>query len=137
MRLLHRNLKEFEYLPWLGTETDLNEDGEHTGEYRPVNYGEPVKYRGNISMPSSRTNQMFYGMDIRYTHVLVMDDPDADIQETGLIRWKGHLYDIKAVRPSLNLLSIALRRQTEDHADDEPEEPETPVEPEDPDGDEP
>lgn len=51
MRLLRRNTTKFEYLPYTGLETDLNEDGEHTGDFRPE-LGEPKEYRGNISTPS-------------------------------------------------------------------------------------
>ena len=116
MRLLYRNTTEFEYLPYDGMETDLNDEGEHTGEFHPA-YGEPVTYRGNISTPSGRENQTFYGEDIRYTHTLVMDDPQAEINEHGVIRWKGDLYDIQSVHPSLNVLSIALRKQTVAHDD--------------------
>lgn len=116
MKLLRRNTTEFEYLPYTGLSSDLNEDDEHTGEFHPV-YDEAITYRGNISSPSGYVNQTFYGMDVRYTHVLVMDNPNADIQETGLIRWKDDLYEIRAVRPSINGLSVALRRQTKDHPD--------------------
>lgn len=111
MRLLKRNTTEFEYLPYAGTESDLNEYGEHTGEFSPV-YGDPVVYRGNISAPSGQVVQQFYGEEIRYSHTLVMDQVDVDMNEHGLIRWKGELYDIKAIRPSLNVTSIALRKQT-------------------------
>ena len=120
MRLLKRNKTEFEYLPNDGTETDVNEDGEHTGEFHPV-YGEPVIYKGNISAPSGQVQHQFYGEDIRYTHTLLMDDPNAEINEHGLIRWKGELYDIQAVRPSLNVLSIALRKQTSIDPENGPE----------------
>ena len=114
MRCLKRNMTQFEYYPYSGTESDLNDDGEHTGEYYPL-YDDMILYNGNISVPSGRTNQMFYGEDIRYTHTLVMDTPDADINEHGLIRWNDENYDIVAVRPSLNVLSIALRRRTKDN----------------------
>lgn len=110
MRLLRRNLTDFEYLKLIGS-SDLNEFNEHTGEYHPE-YDDPVEYRGNISMPNGQVNQMFYGTDTRYTHILLMEDPKTDIEETGLIRWKGELYDIMAVRPSLNSLSVALRKRT-------------------------
>lgn len=116
MRCLERNKTDFEYLPYDGTETDLNDAGEHTGEFHPE-YGDPVPYKGNISTPSGQVNQTFYGQDIRYTHTLVMDDPNVGITERGLIRWKGELYDIKAVKPSLNAVSIALKKQTVDHYD--------------------
>ena len=119
MRNLKRNEKPFEYLPWTGAESDLNSNGEHTGEFYPV-YGDPVPYRGNISMPSGQAIQTFYGLDARYTHVLVLHEPDADIREQGQIRYNGRLYDITAVRPSLNVLSVALRQKTEDHASEMP-----------------
>ena len=138
MKCLRRNMTDFEYLPYTGTETDLNSDGEHTGEFYPE-YDNPIPYRGNISTPSGQTNQTFYGEDIRYTHTLVMDDPNCGIKENGLIRWNDNMYDILAVRPSLNAISIALRRRTNDNipivpiVPDEPVEPDTPVVPGTPD----
>lgn len=118
MRLLRRNLREFEFIPYTGNETDIDpETGLHTGEPVPET-GEPVWYEGNISPASLLANQTFYGLDTRYTHVLVMDDPDAEIDEYGVIRWEGDLYDIRAVRRSLNVLSIALRKQTKNHAEE-------------------
>ena len=124
MRLLKRNLTTFEYIGSTGQETDIDpETGLHTGEPR-MEYAEPVEYEGNISTPSLLVNQTFYGMDIRYTHVVVMDDPEADINEYGLIRWNDDLYDIRAVRRSLNVLSLAIRKQTKNNAEEEsPEEP--------------
>ena len=121
MKCLERNKTEFEYLPYSGVESDLNEDGEHTGEFHRE-YGNAVKMKGNISAPSGRVNQTFYGDDIRYTHTLVMDDPNVGIKESGLIRWKGDLYEIQAVRPSLNAISFALQRQTSDYAEADEEE---------------
>lgn len=111
MKLLRRNTKAFEYLPCTGEETDLDEQGRHTGIYRPV-YGEPVSKRGSISSPSGQTNQTFFGLDIRYTHTLVMAEDYEDIAESGIIRWQDKLYEIKAVRPSLNGMSAALKEMT-------------------------
>ena len=121
MKLLRRNTTEFEYLPYEGAGSDLNDDGDHTGDYSRPEYGDPVTYRGTISSPSGRENQTFYGEDIRYTHTLVMDDVNVGIKEYGLVRWKNDLYDIVAVRPSLNVMSIALKKQTVDHAEGEPD----------------
>ena len=125
MKLLLRNTTLFEYLPYDGVDSDLNEYGEHTGEFHP-SYGRPKRYRGTISTPSGQTTQTFYGEDIRYTHTLVMDQPKAAINEHGIVRWQGHLYEVTAVRPSINSLSVALRRMTEDEGlpyvpDPEPE----------------
>ena len=119
MRLLRRNTTVFEYLANTGVDSDVNENMEHTGVYHHE-YASPVECRGNISMPTGQTTWEFYGLEGRYTHTLVMDKPDVDIHEGGIIRWKGHTYDILAVRPSLNVVAIALRQQTEDHALDLP-----------------
>lgn len=113
MKCLRRNKQEFEYLPYSGVDSDLNEDGEHTGEFHHL-YDSPVRYKGNISVPSGHTNQTFYGEEIRYTHTLVMDDPNVNMDEYGLVRWKGNTYDIQAVRPSMNSVSIALKQRTKD-----------------------
>lgn len=112
MRLLERNATEFEYFPYDGVETDLNEYGEHTGEFHPK-YGEPEVYKGNISTPSGQTMHTFYGEDIRYTHTLVMGR-DVGMNEHGIIRWKNRMYEVMAVRPSMNVVSIALRQMTAD-----------------------
>ena len=115
MKLQKRNLTKFEYLPYTGVDTDLNDDNEHTGEFHHE-YGTPIEMEGNISSPSGHTNQTFYGEDIQYTHTLVLDNPNAKIDEYGLVQWKDATYEITAVRPSLNVLSVALRKRTVDHA---------------------
>ena len=121
MRNLKRNETEFEYMPPDGETADLNEAGEHTGEFYQK-HGTPVTMKGNISTPSGMISQNFFGTDTRYTHVLVMDDPEADISELGQIRWKESLYEITAVRPSLNVLNVALRKKTANNAPPEDDE---------------
>ena len=116
MRLLKRNCTEFKYYAYTGLESDLDENGLHTGVPKPV-YADPVTYRGNISAPSGSVVQAFDGLEVRYSHVLVMDDPNADVREYGYIVWKGNAYDITAVRPSLNVLSVALHQRIKDHGD--------------------
>lgn len=116
MRLLKRNTTEFDYYQYTGVDSDLNEDDLHTGIRKPV-YESPVTYRGNISTPSGGAVQAFDGLDIRYTHVLVMDNPKVDIRETGYIEYNGKKYDVTAVRASINSVSIALRQRTDDNGD--------------------
>lgn len=116
MRLLVRNMTDFVYYKYTGVESDLDENDLHTGVPKPVYMG-PFPYFGNISVPSGSANQAFDGLDVRYTHILLMDNPNVDISETGYIVWKGKTYDVTAVRPSMNVMSIALRQRTEDHGD--------------------
>ncbi len=123
MRMLKRNATDFEYLPYLGMSDDVlvydsddpnaEPETEHTGEFHPL-YGDPIACKGNISSPNGYVNQTFYGEEIRYTHTLIMDKSETEISEHGVIRWKGELYDIQAVRPSMNAVNIALKKQTTD-----------------------
>lgn len=113
MNGLVRNQKYFDYYPYLGKGSDLNDDGDHTGTPDIV-YGSPVTYRGTISAASGHTNPTFYGRDIRYTHVLVMTNMNADIRENGYILWRGDKYEVRGVADTLNVKSVALRRMTVD-----------------------
>ena len=112
MRLLKRNCTEFEYYAYTGLDSDEDENGLHTGVWKPV-YEDPVTYKGNISVPSGTAVQAFDGIETRYTHVLLMDDVNTPIDEAGLIDWNGSTYMIRAVRPSLNVLAIALKKKTD------------------------
>ena len=109
MKLLKRNLITFTYTPYLG-KTEVMKDGKHTGKF-DLSYGEAIDCKGNISVPNGQDTQQWFGLDTPYTHVLLMEDPNTDIRENGLIKWKGNVYDIKAVRPSLNHLAVALKKR--------------------------
>lgn len=115
MRLQRRNTTLFTYRANLGEQETLV-DGKHTGDPNVI-YAAPVTYRGNISSPSGMATDNLFGLNTPYTHVLLLDNPDADIQEDGLIDWKSATYEIKAVRPSLNVLAVALKKQTGSSAD--------------------
>lgn len=115
MRLLRRNTSVFSYRAFAG-EQEVLKDGRHTGNTKPL-YSEPVQYRGNISAPSGFATDNLFGVNTKYTHVLLMENPNADIKEDGLIDWNGSSYEIKAVRPSINVLAIALKKKTANHAE--------------------
>ena len=110
MKTLKRNEKPFTYRAFQ-SKTEIVKDGKRTGKLA-IQYANPVEYYGNISVPSGLTNQELFGIDTKYTHILVMDEPDLDIREDGLIECKGKTYEVRAVRPSLNVLRVALRECT-------------------------
>lgn len=116
MKLLKRNTRPFLYRAFAGEEEELR-NGLHTGNMKP-RYDDPVLYRGNISAPSGFATDNLFGVNTQYTHVLVMDNPQADISEDGLIDWQGAVYEVKAVRPSLNVLAVALKKRTVNNAGD-------------------
>lgn len=115
MKTLKRNESIFTYTPYNGKE-EILKDGKHSGKMK-VAHGIPVEYRGNISVPSGNDQQQLFGIELRYTHVLLMDNPNADIQEDGQIQWNGNTYDVKAVRPSINVLAVALKKRIAGEAD--------------------
>ena len=114
MRLMNRNMAAFRYYPLSG-EAEILNDGMHTGNWRPT-YGLPVEYYGTFSPPSGTASANLFGLNTQYTQVHVMDRTDAEIEETGLIEWKYGFYEITAVRPSLNVLSVALKKRTKNAA---------------------
>lgn len=118
MKLLRRNLTEFAYMAYKGKE-EILDYGKHTGRYE-VRYGDPEIRRGMIDTPSGYAQSQFFGINPDYTHVLILDDPNADIKEAGRVVCKGVTYEIRAVRPSLNFLSVALKKLTEAEAGDLP-----------------
>lgn len=113
MRILKRNSTTFEYRPLAGKQ-EVMLNGLHTGNMQPV-YGDPVQYRGHISAPSGFATDNLFGVNTQYTHILLMSDLNADIREDGIITWKESDYDIQAVRPTLNVLAIALKKRTANH----------------------
>lgn len=114
MKLLRRNTVEFLYYP---LEDNRNQFADNmdpvvgTRWYKPV-YGQPVIYRGNISVANGFAQDSMLGVETPYTHTLLMDNMTADISVLGLVGWNGKLYEVKAVRRSLNVLNIALKEST-------------------------
>ena len=114
MKLVRRNTTLFKYYPFKGQESDVDENGFHTGVPVPV-YEEPIVKRGTISAPSGGVTQALDGLEGTYTHTLIMDTPKSGIKENGLIVWHGQQFAVTAVRPSINFTLIALRRKAEDN----------------------
>ena len=108
MKLLRRNLTSFEYRACIEQEEVLD-DGRHTGRYATT-YDDPVVMKGNLTVPSGYVSDRWFGIETNYTHILLVDDPKADIRENGLVCVGNDKYEIRAVRPSLNMMSIALRK---------------------------
>lgn len=113
MRLLKRNSTTFEYVAYLGKQEILTPDGKHTGRYAPT-WADPVQMRGNISLPTGFAENQMFGQDLKYTHVLILNNKRDEIEETGKIMWMGAAYQIQAVRRGLNYTTAALLRQVGD-----------------------
>ena len=115
MKLLKRNMTQFEYRAYLGKTEVLNSDNRHTGRSTPQ-YDDPVQYEGSISPARANAFHDMFGIDARYTHVLLTDDPTQEFGEAGLIDWNGDTYEIMKVSKSLNVTALALRKRVKNHA---------------------
>lgn len=111
MKLLKRNLQPFAYRPLTGQSEHSTPSGLATGERKPT-YGEPVTYYGNIRAATGFASNEWFGKNVIYSHILLMDDVDVPIDEYGLIDYKGETYEIRQKSPSLNVVAFALRRLT-------------------------
>ena len=110
MRLLERLKTDFTYRAYEGKQENLK-DGKHTGLHQAT-YADAVAMRGHIGPPAGVVQARMFGQETRYTHVLLVDDPKTIIAESGLIDWNGKSYEVLAVRPTQNYVSVALRERT-------------------------
>lgn len=129
MRCLRKNKREFWYALYLGNEDGKDENGLYTGEHT-AKYSAPKKYKANIS--AAKSTSIYgdvivetFGTDIQYDKVIVIDDPDFEIDEhTVLCIDKPLTYDangrmeydyiVTKVARSINSVSYAIRRVTVD-----------------------
>lgn len=130
MRCMRRNKTSFFYALYDGKEAMKDEYGNDSGEYT-VKYTAPSELKANISAAVGETNTRQFGEDERYDKVIVMDIPDAPIDEHSVL-WidtvpqlteSGELarnedgevitpwdYEVKKVARSLNSVSYAVRK---------------------------
>lgn len=114
MRVLNRNCRPFYYAPYLGSAESIDNDGNYTGE-NPPKYGERVLAYGNISSASGMAVVDVYGYALDYDKTIIMSKkPDSMTEQCVL--WVDDLtsadpdYIVRRVNPSLNYVSIAIKR---------------------------
>lgn len=130
MRCMRRNKTSFFYALYEGKEVLKDEYGNESGEYT-VKYTAPLELKANISAAVGETNTRQFGEGEQYDKVIVMDTPDAPIDEHSVL-WidtipqlteSGELacnedgevitpwdYEVKKVARSLNSVSYAVRK---------------------------
>lgn len=130
MRCLARNKSTFFYALHDGQTEIKDEYGNVTGQYH-VSYTDPVRVFGNISAAQGEIQSRQFGESETYDKVIVLDDPNAPIDEYSIL-WvdsrpeltvDGHLvlnsknevktphdYVVKKVARSLNSISVAISK---------------------------
>lgn len=122
MRCLDRNKRTFYYATYSGNSEMIDEYGNKTGEYE-ITYGNPTKYRGNISSAQGEIESRQFGDSESYDKVIALGKTDIPIDEYSIL-WVDtlpvisdngttetpHDYIVKKVARSLNSVSIAIRK---------------------------
>ena len=84
MRCLVKNKTPFFYATVLSETDVLDEDGLYTGETE-ITYSDPVQAKGNISPASGSALAEVFGIETKYSKVIVMDDINFPITETSIV----------------------------------------------------
>lgn len=122
MRCMNRNKQVFYYALFKSVEDTTDEYGNVTGEHKII-YGNPQKFRANISAAKGETSTREFGESESYDKVIVMDKDASNIDEYSVL-WidtlpeiaedgttdTPHDYIVKKVAKSLNSVSIAISK---------------------------
>lgn len=119
MRCLERNKTAFSYCQYTGN-TPIMDGSYETGEYKRT-YGSATVAYGNVSSAKGAVQVEQFGSSIDYDKVIVMDDPNCEINEnTVLFVDKSPEFDaggnplfdyiVSRVARSLNSVSYAIQR---------------------------
>lgn len=122
MRCMVRNKSKFYYASYIGETEIIDEYGNRTGEYT-ISYSNPRECFGNISAAQGEIQSRQFGESVSYDKVIVLDDKNTPLDEYAIL-WVDtlpylnedgstetpHDYTIRKVAPSLNGVSIAIRK---------------------------
>ncbi len=122
MRCMVRNKSKFYYASYIDETEIIDEYGNRTGEYN-IRYSKPYLVYGNVSAAQGEMQTRQFGESVSYDKVIVLDDRNAPIDEHSIL-WVDTLphlnedgttdtpydYTVKKVAPSLNGVSIAIRK---------------------------
>ena len=122
MRTLDRNKRTFYYATYVGKTELIDDNGYHTAEYVTA-YSAWKPCKANISPAKGQSVAELFGNDVNYDRVIVMDDPNFEIDENTVLaidiapneRTKttdAPIYDyvVTRVARSINFVSYAVAK---------------------------
>lgn len=114
MKIMERNKKKLAYKLYLGKEDMVNEKGFKTGEKIPK-YSEKKFEKASIESPSDFAYLEKYGVSIDYERILKFDKMDLPFDENTIffiddVNAEFHDYEVKWIRPTLNVLSVMVQK---------------------------
>ena len=130
MRCLNKNKVKFWYALYKQRVPVMDDFGRPTGEY-DHEYSSPVAYKANISPPQGDVAVQYFGKDVSYSGVIVLDKTTFPVNEDSIL-WidivpsldengdliinengdavTPHNYEVKKVAKSLNSVLIAIQK---------------------------
>ena len=100
MRVLNRNTRYFYACEFLGIQPFKDSNGNLTGE-KIYTYGQPIKFRGNISAARGRLDEELFGINSDHERVIIMDDPKCPI-DTAWVLFIDKEPEFKGTTPFYN-----------------------------------
>lgn len=84
MRCCHKNRKTFYYCLYSGKASVQDPQGYDTGEEVPI-YTNAVEKKAYVSPATGEAYAEYFGNDLKYDKVIIMDDPDTPIDENSVL----------------------------------------------------
>lgn len=84
MRCARINQRRIYYATYLGRTDVVDASGYDTGE-SVVSYSTPVEIMANVSPATGETDVAYFGNDLTYDRVIIIDDPNTPINEQSVM----------------------------------------------------
>ena len=115
MRGLLINQQKIYYALYLGKREAQNQDALYTGDLVDI-YDSPVEVMASVSAARGTSDIDLFGININYTHTVIVDHEDCPITETSRL-WIGrdpnkdeHNFEVVRVARSLNHVVYAVQQ---------------------------
>ena len=123
MKCMEKNKRLFYFAKFVKSEMTVDEYGNETGEYKTT-LSKPMECHANVSPASGSVDTQFFGNNVDYDRVIVIESPFPDIDENTVL-WVDrmpilsadgsntgtpHDYIVKRRAESLNSLSLAISK---------------------------
>lgn len=115
MRGLARNKSTIQYILYESYEEEQDSNGYYTGAQIP-RYSDPVSIRASVSASRGTSEVDLFGINVPYTHTIIVDDMTCPVDENSIFYISGKPYAVLLVAKSLNHITYAVRKMNDNEA---------------------
>ena len=116
MRNLERNKTTIKYVLYTGFTDEVDSNGLYTGTKIPT-YTQPIEIKASVSASRGTTDLDLFGINVPYTHTVIVDDITCPIDENSILYINNKPYAVLLVAKSLNHISYAIRELNDREAE--------------------